>query len=367
MSHGWLVTKMNIASIILITLTSVIANTQLSNPAIWRSSMGCKSTPWGSMSNGSSNTAYSNTSPAAACSTVSESRNCKNAILSGSFNNTSCNDGCTGTPWGSVSHGYSNTAYSSSAPAGACTSFDETRSCSSGSFSGSYTNASCTNGCTGTPWGSVSHGYSNTAYSSSTPTGPCTSYDQTRSCSNGSLSGSYTNTSCTNGCAAQTVNWTISSNSCTSTSTALAHGGSGSVTDSTNPTTGTRNVSCSNGTLSNSGGSCTQACAGTLVGGYCWYLGAVGGSCDTACSSHGGYNAATRTYVGDQGTSANCATVLDALGATGDPILTKSDCSSGVQYMGCLHLGSVRIRCTNGATSGSGSYTIDIRACACNN
>lgn len=56
-------------------------------------------------------------------------------------------------------------------------------------------------------------------------------------------------------------------------------------------------------------------CAGVIVGGYCWYLGALGLSCDSVCGSHGGYHNATKYYAGSAGTHANCERVLRALAA----------------------------------------------------
>ena len=106
-----------------------------------------------------------------------------------------CLASCTGTPWGTVPSGYSNVAYQSSSPSGACVA--ETRTCTNGTMSGSFTATSCTPGCTGTPWGDVPSGYSNTAYLSASPGGPC--YGQTRTCTSGTLSGSYTAASCTPG------------------------------------------------------------------------------------------------------------------------------------------------------------------------
>ncbi len=51
--------------------------------------------PWGgSLSSGGSTTAYSSTTPAANCSTVSETRTCTGSTLSGSFTNQSCTNGC---------------------------------------------------------------------------------------------------------------------------------------------------------------------------------------------------------------------------------------------------------------------------------
>lgn len=58
------------------------------------------------------------------------------------------------------------------------------------------TNTYTPSGCTGTPWGDVLNGYSNTAYQSASVTYPSTCVSETRTCTSGILSGSYTNTSC---------------------------------------------------------------------------------------------------------------------------------------------------------------------------
>ena len=54
---------------------------------------------------------------------------------------------------------------------------------------------------------------------------------------------------------------------------------------------------------------------GVLVGGFCWYLGVAGDSCDTTCSGIGLTCdvAGTVNYAGSSGTSAQCDAVLDAL------------------------------------------------------
>jgi hypothetical protein len=151
--------------------------------------------PWGATVNhGTGVTAYLSSAPTGAC--TSETRNCTNGSLSGTYTAQSCNAGCTGTPWGNVAHGYSNTAYLSAAPTGACTS--QVRTCTSGTMSGTYTVTSCNAGCTGTPWGNVAHGYSNTAYTSSSVAcgGSCATVASTRTCSNGTLGGSGSFTSC---------------------------------------------------------------------------------------------------------------------------------------------------------------------------
>jgi hypothetical protein len=106
---------------------------------------------------------------------------------------------CRGTPWGTVSEGFTGTAYASSMPAGPCES--ETRLCTDGVMSGSYVATTCTPGCTDTPWGDVPSGFSGTAYAAPHPatgTAPCSEMAQTRVCTSGSMSGSHTELSCTN-------------------------------------------------------------------------------------------------------------------------------------------------------------------------
>ena len=60
-----------------------------------------------------------------------------------------------------------------------------------------------------------------------------------------------------------------------------------------------------------------SSCAGIPLGGYCWYWGGAGQSCDTGCASHGGCDpSGIETYTGSSGTDANCLAVIQALGAT---------------------------------------------------
>ncbi|MEI7718880.1 MAG: prepilin-type N-terminal cleavage/methylation domain-containing protein [archaeon] len=51
--------------------------------------------------------------------------------------------------------------------------------------------------CTGTPWGTMADGTSNTAYQTSSVNYPSLCVSETRTCTAGTLSGTYTNTSCT--------------------------------------------------------------------------------------------------------------------------------------------------------------------------
>ncbi|WP_413568110.1 hypothetical protein ACLWBD_10215 [Bdellovibrio sp. HCB117] len=177
-----------------VTLGNVTSNAWL---VTTRAALSCTSTPWGTLAHGATVQGFSQSAPTSACSAIAETRTCTDGVLSGSFNEVACNDGCTGTPWGNVAHGYSNTSYAAGLPAGTCVS--EVRTCNSGVMSGSYSSLTCTAGCS-LPWsGGISSGQSVTAYLSTNPTGACTS--ENRSCNAGALSGSYTAQSCNAGCA----------------------------------------------------------------------------------------------------------------------------------------------------------------------
>jgi hypothetical protein len=58
-------------------------------------------------------------------------------------------------------------------------------------------------------------------------------------------------------------------------------------------------------------------CAGSVVLGLCWYLGAGNTSCNDVCATHGGFDTNANGYVGSSsqgGSLANCQQVLSALG-----------------------------------------------------
>jgi hypothetical protein len=108
------------------------------------------------------------------------------------------------------------------------------------------------------------------------------------------------------------------------------------------------------------------ACTGELVGGSCWFLGALGESCDATCGGLGmTCDPATVTYAGSGGTDADCLAVLTALGVT--------DTYSGGQFcLGTLPVGCVdepaftsAYRCSSPATTCAGSAAGLRRACAC--
>lgn len=99
-----------------------------------------------------------------------------------------------------VAHGASVTAYQSSSVGFGGTCVSETRTCNNGTLSGSYAYVSCTVGSAAScslPWGgTIAHGQSVTAYSSSQVACGQSCASEARSCNNGSLSGSYSNASC---------------------------------------------------------------------------------------------------------------------------------------------------------------------------
>lgn len=110
------------------------------------------------------------------------------------------------------------------------------------------------------------------------------------------------------------------------------------------------------------GGATESSCAGEVVGGYCWYR-ASGVSCDSICSTHGGYNEATRTYAGSDGTNANCVEVADAIGMGAGPV-TDIDAGGTTDGWGCIEdAGRLRHEFPTNSTANHPSIE---RACACN-
>ena len=102
---------------------------------------------------------------------------------------------------------------------------------------------------------------------------------------------------------------------------------------------------------------CTNG--GASVGGACWFLGAAGANCDTACGTKL-VDAATQSFAGSSGTNTNCQSVLSALGAATTPFVASF--SSG---LGCFfHIGVGASRDT--ATTLNGVTLANVqRACAC--
>lgn len=118
------------------------------------------------------------------------------------------------------------------------------------------------------------------------------------------------------------------------------------------------------GTTTPGGTSITCDSGGAAVGGYCWYYAADNTSCTSTCASHGGYNAATLTYAGSGGSAANCAAVMDAIGAPASAVISQV-CGLA---LGCMYDFATpsRFFCSGPATNASDAYIGGRRACACN-
>jgi len=279
----------------------------------------CSVSPWGTINHGASVTAYSASSVPCGSSCSSQTRTCYNGVLDGSFTKGSCSvaacsncslDGAT------VNHGSSRTFYQTSRACGqACTAIDQTRSCTNGSLSGSsaYSKASCPAqqpcGCN-LPWGgSISNGQSVTAYQTSSVSCGSSCTSQTRSCTNGSLSGSYSNGSCSVG----------SCSNCSLDGATVNHGSSRTFYTSTSVPCGN---SCSGGTRSCNNGSLSGSTSYNRAN--CSVGGCSNCSLDGATVNHG----SSRTFYAS---SRSCGQACSAI----DQSRT----------------------CNNGSLSGSGTYS----------
>jgi hypothetical protein len=81
------------------------------------------------------------------------------------------------------------------------------------------------------------------------------------------------------------------------------------------------------------------ACAGMRLGGACWYQGALGESCTTVCTAHGGFSPATITYAGaasagDRSHAAGCSEVAAALSVR--PYTANVDNVNETNDYGCV-------------------------------
>ena len=164
--------------------------------------------PWGgSINHGQSVQAYSTSSVACGLTCPAPvTRTCSNGTLSGTGDFSTCSPvtclNCN-LPWGgSINHGASVNAYSTSSVAcGSTCPASTVRTCTNGTLSGTGSFSSCTPtaclGCT-LPWGgTIAHGASRQAYQTSSVACEQTcAAPETRTCYDGILSGSYTNQSC---------------------------------------------------------------------------------------------------------------------------------------------------------------------------
>lgn len=125
---------------------------------------------------------------------------------------------------------------------------------------------------------------------------------------------------------------------------------------------GTNDSACPG--LCNTSCTCNPACE-TTTGGYCWFRGAEGDSCDATCANAGRiYDEATSTYAGSAGTVANCAQLAGDYGLA-NTVWLNGSCSNG---LGCYDTGlNGFLRCTTPATTSSASQSPGgyRRICAC--
>lgn len=110
-------------------------------------------------------------------------------------------------------------------------------------------------------------------------------------------------------------------------------------------------------------------CDGVMVGGYCWYAGATGQSCNTVCSAHGGCNlAGTKNYIGSGGTVAQCKVVGNALGFSGN-VWNITNGHGAYYAYGCTYVPANKeiTRLAVEATTCGAAQSAYRRICACNN
>jgi hypothetical protein len=115
----------------------------------------------------------------------------------------------------------------------------------------------------------------------------------------------------------------------------------------------------------------TSGCAsGVAVGGYEWFLGAVGASCDATCTAEGlAYDPATATFAGSGGSDTNCSAVLGALGHPGPVFGGNLGTALGCIYGATAGPSLIGVRDTSPTTSSAVASSMlgtqIQRACAC--
>jgi hypothetical protein len=109
------------------------------------------------------------------------------------------------------------------------------------------------------------------------------------------------------------------------------------------------------------------ACAGIALGGVCWYMGNKGEPCSLVCAGRGGYNEATRTMIGSDGSDDACLYVLEALGKAGlfNPDLVEPEpVGCCAQDMGPSQFRTTRVESPPTTATAQAQYKY--RACGCN-
>ncbi len=164
--------------------------------------------PWGgSISGGSSVTAYAASTVPYGGTCQSETRSCNSSTLSGSYAFQTCTvqpPAPCNLPWGgTINSGNSIAAYAAATVPNGSKCQSQTRTCTDGTLSGGadFSYQSCTAQTVAPcnlPWGgTISSGSSVAAYAAATVPYGSSCQSQTRTCTNGTLSGSYAKQSCT--------------------------------------------------------------------------------------------------------------------------------------------------------------------------
>lgn len=339
--------------------------------------------PWGTtVLHGDYVSAYSSSSGScgSTCSAIRESRVCNNGVLSGSYTNQSCSEAtsCSAScslPWGgTLGNGASLTAYSASSVTcgSSCNSVSEIRACNNGVLSGSYTNRTCTATCAScslpwnTPWtvggntcntqnGTVlSHGEESEVFSDTTL--PTTGTAQWR-CNNGTAT--LMSATCGRAC---TIPANTSWGQYAVNTEPLCHlnapltiedGRNGVGYDTTEPTLGSGEWRCTNGTASLQSSSlcrrtyCALPWGGTIaVGASVTAYSSSSVGCGSTCSSETRLCRAdglSGSYTNQNCSAATCSGVwvVQNGGATQISGDTSNTCPTGFSDGGtCTSLGS---------------------------
>jgi hypothetical protein len=78
-------------------------------------------------------------------------------------------------------------------------------------------------------------------------------------------------------------------------------------------------------------------CAGALLGGICWYLGALAQSCNQVCASRGGFNSAATAVIGTPeqgGNIESCSALMELVLGTADDVVVEGTQVDG-NGLGC--------------------------------
>lgn len=132
-------------------------------------------------------------------------------------------------------------------------------------------------------------------------------------------------------------------------------------------TAGVKNVGtlvCGAGCTSFDTSACVECPAtdSALIDGSCWVLGAASASCDGACAAAGMSYSTVTELAGSGGTLADCAAVLDQLGASADVVQN----SGPLLGLGCSTFpGGVFYWRNSPATTSTDFYSGFRRACSC--